>query len=496
MAAGATFRLGETKIRPGFYVRVENVGVPGPVGITNGTVAALMKTGWGPLNLPVMMESLPEVGANFGAQGAGYTSDVAEQAFRGLAQRVLGVRLGGSGIGAAAGTVATLTLSDTAVTPAPAVTLTAAYPGARPNAGAAAGGWTVTVRDSLSRTGSKELDLYEGTTLLASYNFASGGADEADLLVAAINAANDAYLRAAIAGTGGNGVLGYVSNVTMAGGGDPTITSQDYLNALSALEADDNWNVLVIDTADLITQSTVQAYIDRVRAQGKRVLAVLGVPTTTTLADRQTNARAFNDFAIVYVVNGFSSASGAIEGHLAAARVGGMVAAAQLTESLTHAVVIGATSLIGGLSNYDIEQSINSGALVFSRNSSRQVQIEYGINTYITPDAYHDPGWHKIRRVRTRDNLIDRISASYDPLIGRIQNSEDGRGTLIAVAQGVINTMIREGALLAGTVIIDPAHPPAGDAVWLRADVDDLDSAEHVYVTFGFRFAPPVQAAA
>lgn len=493
--AGATFRLGEQKVRPGFYVRVENIGVPAPVGVTNGTVAAMMKSSWGPLNLPVMMESQGEIAQNFGPLAAGFTTDTADQAFRGLAERVLGIRLGGSGVGAAAGAVATLTLNDTATTPAPAVTLTAASPGSRPNTGSPFGGWTVTVRDSLVQAGFKELDLYEGTTLLATYNFASGGTDEPALLVAAINAAADSYLRAALAGTGGNGTVGFVSNVPFVGGGDPTITSQDYLNALSALEADDQWNVLVIDTEDLVTQQAVQAWIDRVRSQGKRVMASLGVATATALADRQTNARAFNDFAIVYTTNGFNDALGPQEGYRAAARVGGMIAAAQLTDSLTHAVVAGALSLVGGLSNYDIEQSINSGCLVFSRNSSRQVQIEYGINTYITPDANHDTGWHKIRRVRTRDNLVDRIAASYDPLIGRIQNSDDGRNTLIAVAQGIVNTMIREGALLAGKVYIDPSHPPAGDAVWLRADVDDLDSAEHVYVTFGFRFAPPAAAA-
>ena len=86
---------------------------------------------------------------------------------------------------------------------------------------------------------------------------------------------------------------------------------------------------------------------------------------------------------------------------------------------------------------------------------------------------------------------MDRIAATWDPLIGKINNSPDGRATLIAAAQGIINRMIAEGALLQGTIFEDPNNPPQGDGAWFVVQVDDLDSAEKVYITFQFRFAPP-----
>jgi len=284
--------------------------------------------------------------------------------------------------------------------------------------------------------------------------------------------------------------LNAVANAGMTGGLDPATTTNDYLTALTSLEAID-WHVLVVDSEDSILFTSIQAYIDRVRNAGKRVMAVLGQKTNVELSSRLTLARSFNDPAIVFVLNGFSYADGtAIEGYEATGRVAGMIASADVTESLTHAVIQGAPGLVGALSNTDIESALNSGALVFTLSSQKQVQIEQGINTFITPTADLDMGWRKIRRVRTRDTLIDRIGATWDLLIGKINNDANGRATLMAAAQGVINEMINEGALIAGQIYEDPTNPPQGDSAWFIIQVDDTDSAEKLYLTFQFRFAP------
>jgi len=61
-------------------------------------------------------------------------------------------------------------------------------------------------------------------------------------------------------------------------------------------------------------------------------------------------------------------------------------------------------------------------------SAQKQVHIEYGINTFVTPTADMNAGWKKIRRVRTRDNLMDRITATWDPLIGKINNKPGWTG--------------------------------------------------------------------
>jgi len=471
--AGSVFQVGEQKVRPGVYVRVTNIGEPQEAIAPQGIVAALFRASWGPLGEVVYLENADAVIDVFGSTG---TVDTALEAFRGGCRRVVAYRLG------TGGGKALLNLQDS-IAVINVVKIEAKYESVRGN------DFAVTVRDSLTDTTKRELLLYEGTTLRQTIPFAKGS-KEPQALVDAIAASNSPYITATKI-SHGSGTLATVTQQPLTGGQDPTINGESYSAGLSAIEAID-WNVLAVDTDDTATHTLVQAYIDRVRNEGKRVLGVVGEPTSIPLAMRLTNARAFNDPAIIYVANGFKGSDGVTrEGYKAAARVAGMVASAQITESLTHYVVRGATELVGALTNAEIEQTIQSGALVFTMSAQKQVHIEYGINTFVTPTADMDAGWKKIRRVRTRDNLMERIVATWDPLIGKINNSPDGRATLIAAAQGIINRMIAEGALLQGSIFEDPNNPPVGDSAWFVVQVDDLDSAEKVYITFQFRFAPP-----
>lgn len=487
--AGSVFQVGEQRIRPGVYIRVTDVGEPPEAIVPQGTVAALFRASWGPLGKDgtkenvVTLENAEAISAVFGADGEDYTLGVLAEAFRGGCRKVLGFRLG------AGGDKATLKLKDTTQDSAlDVVQLDALYIGKRGN------DFSVTVRDSLADENKREMLLYEGVTLRQTIEFTkgAGGDGEPKALVDAITASNSLWITAKVLNDGGNKVLAAVvaTSAKLAGGDDPTVDGEDFTNGLSAIEALD-WNVLCVDTDDPVTHAVVQTYVDRVRNEGKRVIGVVGEPTSVAMATRFANARAFNDPAIVYVANGFKGSDGVTrEGYLAAARVAGMIAGSQITDSLTHAVVRGATEIVGALTNAEIEQAIQSGALVFTMSAQKQVHIEYGINTFVTVTADYDAGWKKIRRVKTRDNLIDRITFTWDPLIGKINNSPDGRATLIAAAQGIINKMVTEGALLGGTFMEDPNNPPAGDSAWFVAHVDDLDSAEKVYITFGFRFAP------
>lgn len=469
---GAVFTPGEQKIRPGIYVRVTNTGGPATAVVPQGTVAVLLRSSWGPLGSIVTLQDPTAVEPAFGSGGS---VDAASEAFKGKCSTVKVYRLGSGG------TAASLTLQDNATTPVDAVTLNLAYEGIDGNS------YSATVRDSLMDANQRELIIYDGTTKMQTFTFAKGTTEPTDL-VAAVNAMNLDWISATKVNDG-SGTLAAVSQSKFAGGVDPTVTAADYSTGMAAIESTD-WNVLAVDSEDPSVHATVQAFIDNQRNSGKLVRAVVGEPTSVDLATRQTDAKAFNDFAMHYVLNGFKESDTTIEGYRAAARVAGMIAAAAITDSLTHSVVSGATDLVGALSNSDIEASIQAGAIVFTFNTAKQVQIEYGINTYITPDANHDAGWKKIRRVSTRDYLMSEIVATWDPLVGKVNNNPVGRATLIAAAQGVVNQLIALGALLDGKVTEDKSNPPAGDSAWFVITVDDVDSAEKMYLNFGFEFAP------
>ncbi len=473
--AGATYQVGEQKTRPGIYIRTENVGEPPEAIVPQGTVATLFRASWGPLGEVTAIESAEAISPMVGDSG---TVDAPKENFRGGCRRVLGFRLG------TGGAKATATLKDTTAAPIDVVKLEALYEGERGN------DFSATVRDSLVDETKRELLLYEGVTLRQTIKFTKG-TDEPQALVEAIKASSSPWITATKLADGDK-TLAAVAQAPFTGGEDPTVTGEDYSAGLLAIEAMD-WNVLCVDTDDPVTHAVVQTYTDRVTSEGKRVLTVLGEPTSVELATRFANARAFNDPAVHYVANGFKGPDGIVrEGYLAAARVAGMIAGSSITDSLTHAVVRGATEIVGALTGVEITQAALSGALIFTMSAKKQIHIDYGINTFIIPTKDMDAGWQKIRRVKTRYNLIDRITKTWDPLVGKVDNDPDGRGTLIAAAQGIINKMASpaEKALLGGVFMEDQDLSPAGDSAWFVAAIDDKDSAEKMYIRFGFRFSP------
>ena len=57
--------------------------------------------------------------------------------------------------------------------------------------------------------------------------------------------------------------------------------------------------------------------------------------------------------------------------------------------------------------------------------------MEQGINTLVLPTAKEDEGWKKIKRVKVRFELFQRLNDTVEPLIGRINNDPDGRMFLV-----------------------------------------------------------------
>lgn len=471
---GAFFSVGETKVRPGMYMRYTNAGI-GPEGaIIAGICAAAFKADWGPLGVSIDIETSGDLDKYYGTDN-GTTNNcgiVTEQLKN--SKTVKAVRLGTGGTNGA------LTLKDTAGSPANVINVTAKYPGTR--------ALTVTIRDSLTDTAKREFIIYEGTKELQKIEFTKGTA-EIDALIAAWTASGSDWVTLSKVASG-NGIMATVSQSALAGGANPTITNSDYSAALLVLEPL-SWNVLSVDSVDAAVLAIVQAFIQRIFRDGKLVATVIGEPSSVAFATRKTNAAAYNDFCIMYVGNGYKDAAGVTyEGAKACAYVAGLVASGPANKSFTHQIISGAVALSETLTNPQITQALQSGMIVFTTNALGQVQIEYGINTLVSLSADQDAGWKKIRRVNTRFELMTRIAMVTDPLIGKVDNDNNGRGTIIAAAQGIINKMAKEGKLLPGGLIFeDPDNPAQGDSAWFKIAVDDLDSGEKLYFTFGFRFA-------
>lgn len=477
---GTVFQLGQTMVRPGFYFRVTN-NSPAGASQPQGIVAALVRASWGPVGSVQKLSSPDAAKTMYGSNGT--ANAVINQNFAGGAQTVLSIRIGESD-----GAGATISLADTTDgTAVQVVKLTLSV-------GEDGNKYTATVRDSLTDPTSRQLIVYNGQTVAQTFTFAKGETDDGEpaSLVAAVTAANLNWISATKLADG-NKTLAPITQSAFSDGTDPTVDAEAISNALDLLSTE-TWDVLCVDSDDPTIHAQVQAWIDNAWDNGQFGLATVGEPTSVDLATRQADAAGFNDFLISYALNGFVDANGSEEGYLAAARLAGMIAAAPITSSMTHAIVSGATDVVGKLSNPDIIASEQSGAIVFTLNSNGAVQIDKGINTLVTPSADLDAGWKKIRRLKTRIYLMYTIAATWDPLVGKVDNDADGQSTLIGAAQSVISDMVKMGALLDGTVSLDPDNPPTGDSAWFTYAVDDIDSAEILYGTFGFEFAPPSTA--
>ncbi|MGI6498004.1 MAG: phage tail sheath subtilisin-like domain-containing protein [Oscillospiraceae bacterium] len=465
------FTIGETKARPGVYTRYENAGGPQQAGAVNGIGAAVIKANWGPLNQLVELDGEPAVAPAFGAE---LTVDTITEMFTGGCSKVKAVRAGSGG------TKATIALKDGAS--ADVVAITAKYVGDR--------AFSATIRDSLLNSEKKECIIYAGTREFEKIEFTKGTAGEGEpaaLVAAFANSKNFTATKTA----DGNKVVAEIAQSDMAPGTNPTVTTSDYSTALNVLEAG-KWNVLCVDTEDTAVHALVQPFIERIYLAGAMPMAIVAEKKDIDLDTRMNDAAAFNDEKMHYALNSAYDATGKLyDGYKLAARIGGMIAAVPSNTSLTHEVVNGFVALAEPLTNSQIEKALAKGCIVLTTNASDQIWIESAINTLITPSGNQDEGWKKIRRTKTRFELMDRIVATTDPLVGKVNNDSDGRAAFIAAAQGIVNTMIGEKKLLPGGIVYeDPQNPPAGDSAWFIIAVDDIDSIEKAYLTFRFRFAP------
>ena len=479
---GIFFTVGEKKVRPGVYQRYENRGTGPLAGAVNGIVAAVYKSNWGPVGVVETIGS-DEAGSLTARLGGGSnnTTAVITEAFNGGATTVLAVRLGNGG------TNGTLTLKDTtSETPAGAINLTTKYPGTRT--------FKVTIREKLGDSTAREFLVTEGDMVREKIEFLASEAGEVDELIASINDSSSYFTAEKTGSYSGTGKLALIAEQEITAGTDPTTNTEAYSEAFNLLEPY-RFNVLVTDSNDVAVHALLAAYISRVYQGGKiECFGIVAEPTSVSLDDRMSHAKAFNDYNMVYIGGGWTDAQGIrYEGYLAGARMAGMIAAVPSNQSLTHTAISGATEPLERLTDSQFKATIQAGMLTFSTSAEGTVWVESAITTLVTPSGEDDEGWKKIKRTKIRKELMARVGDSVEPLIGKINNDSDGQANIIKIAKGVCETMKNEKKLLDGySVELDEANPPEGDSAWFLIYADDIDSIEKAYFVYGFRYSANV----
>jgi hypothetical protein len=448
--------------------------IPAPAGTLGVVVSSAYD---GALNTPTLIESYNDIEKYY---GAGDHATCMQQAMKGGAASLWVVRAG------TGGTAGSLTLDDTAGTPADILTISAKNPGTRT--------YKVLIR-SAANTANKELVVFDDTKILETITFDAGtdnGGEPAKLRTAIL--ATSAHLTAgSVLNSGGNNVVATLASTALTGGAAPTVSGSEWTAALA------EFNSVAID--GLITSSesasvhaSIEAQLDSWEAIGKRVWAwVAEDEDAITLANRQASAASYGNYKMNYLIAGGGVENGTgteIEGATMAARLAGELVSSDITDTMTFRTLGGFTSTINALeSSTDIDASIQKGGVVIGPDPNGLPMVLAGITTFKASDADddHDLGWSKQRRVRTRFELYRRIDLAKVGL--RVSNTQQGRGAALARVQRVMNDMIAEQALKApSTVAWNPSDPQTGDTGYLQLTVSDVDSLERVLMEVAFNY--------
>lgn len=452
------------------YQRYINSGATPVSAANDGIVAIPIHSTWGPLGVVKAFTAFPQVAEVFGqgAYSANHTVKAVEELFKGGATKVYAYRLG------TGGTAASKTLTD-------GPTITAKYPGAVTMA--------VSVAAKIGDSTKKVLTVYFGNEAVESFEFAANGTTEGANLIAAT--AGSAYIVVTQTTEVGTVPVTAAAAGALSGGVNPTVTNANYSTAFAAFERY-YYNVITLDVdddANVTLSLLLQAYLDEAYLRGKLGIAIVGEKTTVAFATRLTHARAFNDEKVVYLGGGWMSGTESKDGVLAICYTAGVIASTLSNRGVTHTVVTGATDLCESLTYSQYEDAINAGVLMVSLAPDGVIWYDSGINTLTVPAENQDAGWKKIRRVKVRFELFDRLDRALSVKIGRVSANNDGIADIVQTGQRVVDAMATEGKILpGGTFTEDPENPYTSDSAWFIVQVDDLDSLEKIYLQYRFRY--------
>lgn len=474
-------------VLPGMYMNFQAAALAAVQPGARGVVALPVKAHWGPVGQFVEITSLS-------AADAAYTSDETagataysslKLALLGGAKTVLAYRLAD-----ADAAKATCTLQDTTATPVSVMKLEAKYPGARGNK------FKVTVQPNPVDAAKKDIRLLEGTTLLKTFTFDGGSIQAA---VDAINMDSANKWVAATKLAEGSGALKDGSGYPLAGGhsGIDGIVAADYTNALSACETQ-QFNLFALDgLSDAAIQTSVVSWVSRVRSEGKTIIAVLGgssADDTSASAVSAATARsaAYNHEGIVNVgtgavLNGVTYSSAQMSAYVA-----GLIAGQKLSESTTYAPTP-FEDVTRRWTRGEQEQAAAGGVFLLVHDGKR-VKALRGVNSLTSLRQGQNNAWKKIRTIRVMDAIqADLIASAENGYIGKVNNTAEGRLSLIGAAKQYMQSLAQSGVIETEgwDVYLDPQYygpsavfTPEPDQVYLNWEARLTDAMEQIFGTF------------
>lgn len=461
----------EERYRPGLYNRFVTAAQARVQMGPRGIVGIPIKADWGPIGEMVEITSEGEITEYFGTGGTAP-----------LIRRIMlaGKRFKPNKI--VAYRMATATAEAAHATIDDVLQFTARYKGIRGNT------FHITITENLYEVGIKDIKVFEGTTILATYTVAANGVSA---LAEAINGDPKGVLNAKVLKE--SGMLSDAANIPLTGGhSGNTLTAEDYLKALDAFEPV-LVNVLVLDgVTDTDILLSTRSWIKRVRNDGKEIMFVQGGSAEDDKDPAKGNARsrAADSEAVVNVTVGTVYGSTAYTSAETACQIAGLIAGCPINKAITYKELDAVDDVTVHLTNDQVVQALRAGSLalvldVDPETGARSVKVEQGINTLTTYGSEKSPKFSKIRVIRTLD-AIDYDTGRYaaQNVIGELDNNADGRATLISGIKLYLETLASQNAISSDFLVgLDYSFKTEGDTVYLATRSLPVDSIERIFNT-------------
>jgi hypothetical protein len=437
--AGGTWTT-QNKVRPGVYINTYSEVKTGVSIGDRGVVSLPLALSWGPAKQVIAVEAGADTFDALGYPLAAPQLLLVREALK-RAGTLLLYRLN-------AGTAAAATVGS--------LTATARYGGARGN------DISVVIRTNLD-----DPDKADVKTLVA-----GAEADSQTVAAAEELTANDWVTWS------GTGDLTMTAGTPLTGGSDGSVTAQDYLDYLAAIEVYD-FNTVGLTVTDEATKQVFVSFAKRLREdEGKKIQVVV------------ENYPAADYEGVISVKNGVVLDDGTtLTAAQAVAWVAGATAGAAANESLTYDAYDGAVDAAPKYTNSQIAAALQAGEFLFTSDSGRAI-VEQDINTLHTFTPEKGKPFAKNRVLRVLDGLAsDYMRVFSQSYIGKVGNNADGRNLFKGEIINLIAQYENLGAIQNFDSQTDLEVLPGtdSDAVVVNQWVQPVDSIEKIYMTVTVR---------
>ncbi|RJX40060.1 phage tail sheath protein [Paenibacillus pinisoli] len=433
--AGGTW-VDQNKVRPGVYINFKSA--PKPLGALgeSGITSMALTLPWGAPKEVMAIEAGDDIRARLGVDLTDSSVLLLREALK-QAKTVLLYRLN-------SGTKSSATIGS--------LTATAKYGG--------------TLGNDLNIVIQKNVD---DENLFDVYTILRGAEVDKQTAADAAGLKNNSYVDFS-----GIGSLTATAGAALEGGTDGTVTNQDHMEYMTAIELHD-LNTIAYTGTDVALKGVYTAFVRRLReTEGKKLQLVL---ENDVAADYE---------GVISVKNGVVLSDGTtLTAAQATAWVAAATAAAPVNQSLTYSAYDGAVDASPRYTNTQIVAALQAGEFVFTSNQGRAV-VEQDINTLtsFTPDKGKAFGKNRVIRVLdTIANDVQRIFESF--YIGKVGNNADGRALLGAEIINYLQTLQGLNAIdeFDSQSDISVAEGRDSDSVVVTLHIKPVDAVEKIYIS-------------